>query len=429
MVNQGLPSVDIGRKLHADYVLEGDVTKAADGYGFDIRLIRVTDQLALWGEHYDSLQAGLVPFQHDVATKVANALKIQMSVVDQEKIYRRYTDNQQAYLLYLKGRRLLVQHSDEGIRAAAQAFKDALALDNNNALAHAGLAMASAEMPARFARISEVKSWKDIAVDEAHRALQEDANLAEAHQALAAVARKSEYDWDQTIREGRRALELNPNLDQPHYYIAGAYYHLGLLDLVDKEVDAGLQAGGDSEANPEDRAEAERNKGVAALLGGDFVNAVAQLEEVRGLRRNPQSDLWLARAYYHLGKKVEGEKMLKELTSSSSASTASRSKATLAGFLAADGDRAEAQRLLTDVLASHYMDHHVAHSLSDACAQLRNNQQALHWLRVAADTGFPCYPWYAKDPLLDPLRSNPEFQSFLAEEKSRCELARKRYSH
>ena len=48
--------------------------------------------------------------------------------------------------------------------------------------------------------------------------------------------RKSEFDWDATIRESRRALELNPSLDLPHYFIAGAYYHLGLLDRAEAEL-------------------------------------------------------------------------------------------------------------------------------------------------------------------------------------------------
>ena len=52
----------------------------------------------------------------------------------------------------------------------------------------------------------------------------------------------------------------------------------------------------------------------------------------------------------------------------------------------------------------------------------------LRWLRKAVDYGFPCYPWYARDPLLDPLRGDAEFQRFLEDVRQRTEAARKRYA-
>jgi len=74
------------------------------------------------------------------------------------------------------------------------------------------------------------------------------------------------------------------------------------------------------------------------------------------------------------------------------------------------------------------MNHHVANSLGAAYAQLRQHEEALRWLRRAADTGLPCYPWYARDPLLDPLRGDAQFQRFLEDVRKRTEAARKRYA-
>jgi hypothetical protein len=70
--------------------------------------------------------------------------------------------------------------------------------------------------------------------------------------------------------------------------------------------------------------------------------------------------------------------------------------------------------LLRAVIAGRYMDHHVAHSVGAAYAQFGQHNEALLWLRKAADTGFPCFPWYARDPLLRPLGADREFQSFMA---------------
>ena len=59
------------------------------------------------------------------------------------------------------------------------------------------------------------------------------------------------------------------------------------------------------------------------------------------------------------------------------------------------------------------MDHHVAASLGAAWAQLGDARASVTWLQKAADTGFPCYPWFARDPLLDPIRRDPAFVALM----------------
>ncbi len=152
--------------------------------------------------------------------------------------------------------------------------------------------MASAQMCLRFAREAEVQPWRERAKREAHRALELDPNLAEAHLALAAIYRHTEFDWERTIEESRRALELNPGLDLPHYYRAVAFYHLGLLELVDQEIQAGI------EINPENQIEPLRTRGITALLSGQYAEAVSLLERVERLSDQPLADPHLALAYY-----------------------------------------------------------------------------------------------------------------------------------
>ncbi len=72
------------------------------------------------------------------------------------------------------------------------------------------------------------------------------------------------------------------------------------------------------------------------------------------------------------------------------------------------------------------MDHHVAYSLGAASAQLGQRDQAIYWLRQAVDIGFPCYPWHARDPLLEPLRGDPEFQRFMEELRTSWEATKAR---
>jgi hypothetical protein len=106
-----------------------------------------------------------------------------------------------------------------------------------------------------------------------------------------------------------------------------------------------------------------------------------------------------------------------------------RAQATLASFLAARGNRAEAEALLRNVFAGSYMDHHVAYSVGVTYAQLHDYRRALLWLARAVDTGFLCYPWYEKDPLLQPLRGSTEFQHFIETLRKSWEGEKARYAN
>ena len=99
----------------------------------------------------------------------------------------------------------------------------ALQRDPAYTLARAGLAMACADMYLRFAPAADVERWGERAETEARAALDLDSDLAEAHLARAAVARKREFDWNATVVASRRALALNPNLDQARFFVAAAY--------------------------------------------------------------------------------------------------------------------------------------------------------------------------------------------------------------
>ncbi len=411
----------IGQALATDYVLNGTVQPAGERLRVSVQLLRARDAALVWGERYDLARQDLLGLQDSIAGRVSSALALRMSDEERARVYRRYTENGEAYELYLAGRSQLALLTKEGALAAIDAFERALRLDSAYALARAGLAMASADMHLRFASGPEAKSWGARAEDEARRAMALDSDLAEAHVAMAAVYRKAEFNWEGALEESRRALALNPSLDLPHYYRAAAFYHLGLFGLADWEVREGRAA------SPENRVEQVRTQGVIALLSGRSAEAVPLLDEVRRLSDRPLSDSYLAQAYFYEGDRARAEAMLDTLSRSSSASAVGRAQATLASFLAARDERARAEALLRDVTAGTYMDHHVAYSIGAAYAQLGQNTEARKWLARAAQTGFPCYQWFEWDPLLQPLRTDSEFQRFMGELKNARDAAQRRY--
>jgi hypothetical protein len=103
-----------------------------------------------------------------------------------------------------------------------------------------------------------------------------------------------------------------------------------------------------------------------------------------------------------------------------------RAQATLASIEAAAGLPDRARGRIRAVANALDMDHHVAYSLGAAFAQLAEFDASMKWLTRAADTGFPCYPWFARDPLLDPMRRQPAFVDLLARLRLAHEEARRR---
>ena len=382
--------------------------------------MRVSDGTSIWGEHYDITRSDLLGLEDTIAEKIARGLKIKINNAERGRLYRRYTQNLAAYELYLRGRADVVRYTKESTQAAVEAFESALRVDPNYALAHAGLAMASAVMRIRFASETEFKGWEERAREEARRAIELDSELAEAHEALAAVDRLAEFNWDRVLAESGRALELNSSLDMPHFYRAAAFYHFGLMDDVEAEVRAG------EDVNPANRVEPLRVRGSTAFFSGRFENAKRLLNELRNLSPGPVSEWYLAQAMYYMGDHGGAEAMLANIHGSAQAER--RAQATLASFLAARAETDTARSLLKQVVNGGYMDHHVAYSVGAAYAQLSNLAESRRWLAVAINTGFPCYPWFERDSMLKPLRNDPEFQHLMADLRTSWESAKSRYS-
>jgi TolB-like protein len=394
---------DEGKGLGVEYVLTGTIQKPGDQIRITPQLVRVEDGVTIWTRGYTLSSTNLLALQDEIARGVVDALPVSMTSEDRARMYHRYTHDPEAYALYVRGRAELVRKDDTV--AAVESFQDAITLDQDYVLAHAGLAMASAKMRLFFATEDEVATWHARAHQAAQRALQLNPDLAETREALAAVYRSTEFEWPATLEESARALKLNANLDQPHVYRASAFSHLGLLDRAQSEARAA------QDSNPANVSEPLRVQGVTAMFAGHFDDAVKLLEEAGG----SAAEWNLAYAYYYAGRQADAEAMLRAM--SGSARTQRRAQATLASLLAARGQASEAKELIRLVTGASYKEHHVAYAVGAAYAQLGMSTEALQWLMEARSTGFKCYPWFERDPLLAPLKNDPGFRQFLDEFK------------
>ena len=412
----------VGRTLNVDVVLEGQVHGEGDAVRVSVQLIDVKSAASVWGQTFDQPLASVLDLEAAIAERVSSGLRLQLAAAEQPRVRRRYTDDIEAYRAYTAGRAELARYTRDGTERAIAQFERALQSDPAYALARSGLAMASADMHLRFAQSAEAEQWGARAAREARRALELDQDLAEAHLARAAVLRKREFEWDETLETSRQAFTLNPNLEQAYFFSAAAFYHLGLMEQATSAMERGRQVGG------ADVIEPARIEGLIALFSGDFQTARRHLEFVSHRSSRQIGDTYLALAHFYLGDRSRARRMLEQLSSGPVSSTTARSRATLAAIAAATGDEAAARRDLDAVRAGNYQDHHVAYSIGAALAQLGEPTEAVTWLRTAAETGFPCAIWYERDPLLEPIRRHPDFLALVAELAVRRDAARARHS-
>jgi Flp pilus assembly protein TadD len=166
---------------------------------------------------------------------------------------------------------------------------------------------------------------------------------------------------------------------------------------------------------------------VIAFLQGREPEAIRLLEETRRTGSRAYADSYLGQAYFYAGDTLRSLAILDSLSRFSSAPAAARARATLASFLAYRGDRTAGQRLIEQVLSGAYMDHHVAYGLAVAYAQLGRLADARMWLDRSVTQGFACYPWFIRDPLLAPLRRDPDSRPMLERLQAQWEALKTRY--
>jgi len=211
-------SLAAGRELQADSVLEGNLQKSGDHIRVTARLISVADGASLWAGTFDEKMTDVFAVQDAISQRVADALALRLSGQEKERLIRRYTDNVEAYQLYLTGRYHWAKFTPPDIRKGIGFFQQAIQLDPKYALAYFGFAEAN-----RSLAINADVPSKDClpqAKAAAIKALEIDDSLAEAHASLSFSLIWYDWDWDGGAREAQRAIALNPNSAHSHFALA-----------------------------------------------------------------------------------------------------------------------------------------------------------------------------------------------------------------
>jgi eukaryotic-like serine/threonine-protein kinase len=211
----------IGKDLNVGSVLMGRVTQHGDTVAVQADLVSTADGSEMWGKHYERKMADVTQVQSDITRDVANKLQVNASGNAEAKIGSAGTTNPDAYRLYLEAQQQLYGRTKSGILNSVELFRKAVAADPNYALAWAGLAN-SYVVAAGYGRLIPPEQSLPLADQASQKAVELDDTSSEAHvargNALAAA-----WKWIAVEPEFRRAIELNPNNANAHYFYAFNY--------------------------------------------------------------------------------------------------------------------------------------------------------------------------------------------------------------
>ncbi len=401
----------IGTLLHADGVVESTVRHNGQEITLDVALIDASSGEQRWSERFEGDIRTSLSLERRVARRLALAIGAPVTAVDAMARQIPVTNNTEAYDLFSRGKFHLRHESRSEDSIAIVLLERAVALDPSFAAAYAYLGRAYGLRALQLA--PEDPNASERALFAAENALRLDPDLAEAHYARGMIlwGPRNHFTVEFAVREYRRALELNPNLDDAHHQLGLVYLHIGLLDKAVAELEKTLTL------DPSNSF-AQHRIGVALMDEGRYE------EGLRALRSVPSSfnpALW----YYHVtsallyldrddeASTLIGEYLLKYPRDRGGVVTSIR-----AILRAKHGDARGAERDISaaETLGAGYVHfHHTEYNIASAYALMRRPREAVHWLRRAADDGWPCYPYFARDSNLDNVRHDPEFLALLEE--------------
>ncbi len=220
----------IANELGVDAVMTGRMTKRGDNLNITVELVDARTNKSLWGEQYERKLSELLTTQREMVAEIVSKLQLKLSGESEQKLAKKYTDNNEAYQLYLQGRFHWNKREQKELEKAVEFFKQAIEKDPNYALAYTGLADTYSLLPGwgDF----RPKEYMPQAKQAALKALELDPNLAEANTSLGWILFSYEYDFAGAEKSFKRAIELNPN------YATGRFWYAILLTASNRHDEA-----------------------------------------------------------------------------------------------------------------------------------------------------------------------------------------------
>jgi eukaryotic-like serine/threonine-protein kinase len=394
---------ELARKLKVQAVLIGKILPHKDGFSLSVELVNVVSDSVLWTERYDVKPTEIQSIQLAIARQICASLKVRMTAEEEKRFAKRYSDNAEAYQLFLLGRYHFYKQNTESLKKAEQCFLQAIHKDRGYALAYAGLAEVYRY---RGAKETPATRLEDLALAKkaAQMALHLDEELAEAHIALGEILLRDDWDWAGAEKEFKRAVQLNPS--QAH--VVDAYFGFALRMGRFKEAEEAMK-----KASQLDPITPYINNDAPRLHYFMRQYALAIQEWRKLLEVDPDFLLAyynLGFAHAQLGQYHEGLAAFQKLRQLNDTTD---NLALVAYGHAVGGDKEAARKILEELMAPEKQPFVAGPHFAFIHIALGEKDQACDWLEKAFAVHSGYLTLLKIEPVYDSLRSEPRFVALL----------------
>src|SRR6266404_5064426 len=349
-----------GNDLHVRAVVSGRLLQRGNTLIVRAELMNVATGGQLWGGQYNRKPEDVFALQDDLSREISEKLRLQLTGEERQRLTKRYTEDSEAYRLYLKGRYHWNKRSPESLQKAKTAAEQGLEIDKD---------------------------------------------LAEAHVSLGYISFTYEGDWPAAGKHFEQALTLNPAYSRAHTFYA---FYLSSLGRSEEALEVAKRALDLDPASPA----VSHSLAVQLYLARKFDRAIEQAHDTLEMDAN------FAISYAMLGEVYLAKGMYREgLPALEKYSTLSRRSATSLAFLgyshARLGERKEALRMIEELKAASQQSFVPALFVALVYAGLEDKDQAFIWLEKAHEERFNRLAYLKVEALWDPLRSDPRFADLL----------------
>lgn len=390
---------NIGRQLGVAHLLEGSLEKSGDQIRVHVQLIKAENDSNVWAERYDRKLSDIFAVESEVATKIADGLRAKLTGQERRAIVVRPTESTEAYQLYLRGRHLFAQRTDNALLKAIDYFNQALSWDPNYAHAYAGIADCYIALP--FFSKLKPDECRQKAKLSASKALELDDTVADAHVSLG-VLLMSDGKVAEARNEFVRAMQLDPNYaNAPHWYANNVLVPLGQFDEAITQFHRAL------ELDPLS-APINANLGSAYAMARRYSEAIAQLRKT--IELDPGFSYGHGLLGYAFDVSGQYDQAIRECEKAYEFSHDFHVLAMLGHAYALKGDREKALQLLKQLEDLEQQGSVWNYGFAMLYVALGDKNEALNRLEQSYRTEAGANLYIRVDPMLDPLHGDPRFE-------------------
>ena len=392
---------EIGRELNAGTILEGSVRKAGNRARISIQMIDATDDRHVWAESYDRDLQDIFAVQSDIASKVADALRIELAKTEEEAINEAPTKSVEANLLFFKGLYRRDGGAPSDFLKGIEYFELAVEQDPEFALAYANISTTSVAVAGEG--MPPVEAFAKARSSLAH-AMALNPRLAEVHNARGWLAYQGDWDWTEAEKSFREAISINPSLALAHDFYGRLLCTLGRFYDGIVEVERAY------ELDPK-TPWVVSHLALAYWMAGRGSDAINMLNKL--MRDNPKfarTPTLLSMVHATEGRKDDAMREADVFVAGEDEGYFLQNQALVHAYV---GSVEKAREILGRLQEGKYKGY-ASPARTGAIYYLTGDKNTGYdWIKKSADERDPAIPWSNMWPILEPLREDSRYLEIL----------------